>query len=132
MRAKHVANTSRRQGHSTAKRSMGLRKASTYRLDPLLQKELAFLGKITKTSGNRMVNNAVAEYLRVLAADVEADLEETLRRVKEYRKADPNFESAIARFAKAEAGLAGEDPVEGKTAPAAGPAQILVRELIRG
>lgn len=63
---------------------------------------------------------------------MEADLEETLRRVKAYRKADPDFESAIARFVEAEASLSGEDPVEGKTAPAAGPAQRLVRDLIRG
>ena len=32
----------------------------------------------------------------------------------------------------AEAAGAGKDPVEGKSAPSAGPAQRLVRELIRG
>jgi hypothetical protein len=64
---------------------------------------------------------------------VEADLEETLRRVRAYREADPNFESAISGFVNAEAAVAGEDPVEGKTgSAAAGPAQRLVRKLIRG
>ena len=62
-------------------------------------------------------------YLESRTAEVEADLEATLRSVKTYRSADPNHESAIARFVEAEADLAGEDPVEGETAPAVGPAQ---------
>jgi anti-sigma factor RsiW len=81
---------------------------------------------------NRMVNEAVGEYLASRAAAVEADLEETLRRVRAYREGDPHFESAIAKFADEEAALANEDPVEGKTTSAAGPAQRLVRQLIRG
>ena len=115
-----------------AKRAKSPGKATTYRLDPLFQKGLALLGTITKTPANRMVNEAVGEYLESRAAEVEADLEETLRRVKAYRNADPDHESAIARFVEAEASLAGEDPVEGETAPATGPAQRLVRNLIRG
>jgi hypothetical protein len=64
---------------------------------------------------------------------LEVDLEETLRRIKQYRKSDPNFEAAISKFAEAEASLARQDPVEGKVAAAPpGPAQTLVRELIRG
>ncbi len=132
MKAKHLPVTGRRQGRSAAKRAKGLRKATTYRLDPHFQKGLALLGQVRKVPLNRMVNEAVGEYLASRAAAVEADLEETLRRVRAYRKADPNFESAIARFAEAEAALAAEDPVEGKAAPMAGPAQRLVRELIRG
>lgn len=113
------------------KRVKALRNATTYRLDPHFQKGLALLGKVRKLSLNRMVNEAVGEYLESRAAAVEADLEETLRRVRAYREADPNFESAISRFADAEATLSGDDPVEGKTV-SAGPAQRLVRQLIRG
>lgn len=47
--------------------------------------------------------------------------EETLRRVRTYRKVDPDFESAIADFAEAEAELAVGDPVEGQTTRAEGP-----------
>ncbi|HUE89354.1 MAG TPA: hypothetical protein VMO26_25015 [Vicinamibacterales bacterium] len=81
---------------------------------------------------NRLVNEAVGEYLDAHAATVEAELEETLRRVKAYRQANPDFESAISKFAEAEAELAADDPAEGQTTRAKGPAQRLVRELIRG
>ena len=132
MKARHASLTARRQVRALPKRAKGLRNATTYRLDPHFQKGLALLGKVRKLPLNRMVNEAVGEYLESRAAAVEADLEETLRRVRAYREADPNFESAISRFADAEAALAGEDPVEGRTASAAGPAQRLVRQLIRG
>ena len=65
-------------------------------------------------------------------ASLEADLEATLRRVKAYRSSDPDFEGAIAKFAEAETDRGTEDPVEGTTTRAQGPAQRLVRELIRG
>lgn len=48
------------------------------------------------------------------AAAIETELEETLRRVKAYRQADPDFESAISKFTEAEAELAAKDPVEGQ------------------
>jgi hypothetical protein len=123
MKAKDSPVTSRRQ-----------RKATTYRLDPHIQKGLALIGQIQNKSLNRMVNEAVGEYLESRAASVEAGLEETLHRIRLYRKADPNFEAAISKFAEAEAALAGEDPVEGKTASAPSPrsAQMLVRDLISG
>src|ERR1700737_4002839 len=132
MKSGCVSLTPRRRRRTLPKRAKSLRKATTYRLDPHFQKGLALLGKVRKLPLNRMVNEAGGEYLESRTAAVEADLEETLRRVRAYREADPNFESAISRFADAEAALAREDPVEGKTAPAAGPAQRLVRKLIRG
>jgi hypothetical protein len=131
MKARH-APVSARQARPVPKPAKRLRTATTYRLDPHYQKGLALLGKLRRVPLNRMVNEAVGEYLQSRAAAVEADLEETLRRVREYREADPNFESAISRFADAEAALADEDPVEGKTALPAGPTQRLVRQLIRG
>lgn len=80
---------------------------------------------------NRLVNEAVGDYLETRAASVEAELEETLRRVRAYREADPDFESAISTFADAEAKSATDDPVEGRTTCAKGPSQRLVRELMR-
>jgi len=96
------------------KRAKGQRNATTFRLDPRLQQGLSLLGQIRRLPLNRMVNEAVGEYLESRSAAVEADLEETLHRVRAYRKADPN-EDAISRFAEAEAALAREDPAKGKT-----------------
>ncbi len=64
------------------------------------------LGQLRHVPANRMVNEAVGQYLRSQTAAVEAELKETLRRVSAYRDTDPNFESAIAKFAEAEATLA--------------------------
>jgi hypothetical protein len=93
---------------------------------------LELLSDVRKAPLNRLVNEAVNEYLDEQAASLEANLEETLRRVKAYRSADADFEGAIAKFAESEAGQAAEDPAEGKTTRAQGPAQRQVRELIRG
>ena len=131
MKSKAVARSSRRSASTRAKRGGG-RKATTFRLDPRLEKGLALLGEVRRVPLNRLVNEAVGEYLDTRSATVEAELEETLRRVKAYRQADADFESAISKFADAEAESAAQDPVEGQTARAKGPAQRLVRELIRG
>src|SRR5260370_2728998 len=117
MKVRHT--TSRRHVRALPKRAKGLRKATTYRLDPHFQKGLALLGKGRKMPLNRMVNEAESEYLESRAAAVEADLEETLRRVRAYREADPDFESAISALANAEAAFAGEDPLlRQKSSPA--------------
>ena len=90
------------------------------------------MSDVRKAPLNRLVNEAVNEYLDVQAASVEANLEDTLRRIKAYRNSDADFEDAIARFAEAEADRAADDSVEGRTTRAQGPAQRQVRELIRG
>jgi hypothetical protein len=90
------------------------------------------LSDVRKAPLNRLVNLAVDEYLRVQAASLESDLEATLLRVRAYRNSDPEFDAAIGRVAEGEANRAAEDPVEGRTTRAQGPAQRLVRELIRG
>jgi hypothetical protein len=46
-----------------------------------------------------------------------------LRRVKAYRETDPNFESAIPKFAESEARHGARDPVEGTEDPEAVPAK---------
>lgn len=131
MKRKSAARSRRGSAQTAAKRT-AVRRATTFRLDPRLQKGLALLGEVRRVPVNRLVNEAVGEYLETRAASVEAELQETLRRVKAYRDADPNFESAISKFADAESELATEDPVEGRTTRAKGPTQRLVRELIRG
>ena len=129
MRVKQT-ETPNRRGRRTAARP--LRRATTYRLNPHLQQGLALLGKVRQVSANQMVNEAVGEYLDARTAAVTADLEETLRRVRAYRETDPNFESAIAKFAELEARHGARDPVEGTEDREARPAQRMVRQLIRG
>lgn len=129
MRAKQT-ETPNRRGRRKAARPQ--RRATTYRLNPHLQQGLALLGKVRQVSANQMVNEAVGEYLDARTAAVTADLEETLRRVKAYRETDPNFESAIAKFAESEARHGAKDPVEGTEDREARPAQRMVRQLIRG
>src|SRR3989304_5453949 len=106
-------------------------KATTFRLDPSLQAGLVLLGRVFKKPLNRLVNEAVRGFIEKRSAEVEADLQKTLRRLKVYRKMDPNFESAIAKFVDAEATLAGEDPVEGRQQSTTGPSQTMVHELLR-
>ena len=110
---------------------VNLPKATTFRLNPKLQKGLTLLSQILKKPQNRLVNEAVEAFLKTRSAEVEFDLEQILKRVKDYRDKDPNFEAAIAAFVDAEASLGAEDPAEGHTQPNAGPAQTLVHKLLR-
>ena len=124
-------NTQKRTDPARAKKR-STRRATTFRLEPRLQRGLELLSDLRKAPLNRLVNEAVDTYLDEQAASVEADLEDTLQRVKAYRNSDPDFERAIAAFAETEANHASEDPVEGRTTRAQRPARRLVRELIRG
>ena len=77
---------------------------------------------------NSLVNEAVKVYVHKCSLEVERELEADLARLRAYRERDPNFEGAIAQFVEAE--VAGTDPVEGKPAPASGPVQAEVDQLL--
>jgi hypothetical protein len=118
-------------------------KTKTLRLAPEYEAGLALLKGVLGTPVNKMVNEAVGEYIRRRSAEVEADLTGVLERVKAYRRADPQFKQARARFVDAEARLGSDDAVEGvvvdmappvvrrRTANKAGPAQSMIRELLK-
>jgi hypothetical protein len=117
-------------------------KTKTLRLAPEYEAGLALLKGVLGTPVNKMVNEAVGEYIRKRSAEVEADLKGVLEQVKAYRRADPQFKQARARFADAEARLGGDDPLEGvvvdvkpptvkRRAAKAGPAQTMIRELLK-
>lgn len=109
------------------------RKATTLRLEPRVQERLSVLAKHLRQPLNKLINEAVRGFVEKRSIEVEADLQESLRRLQAYRTADPDFESAIAKFAEAEARLASDDPAEGHAKPSvAGPAQLMVRELLGG
>jgi predicted DNA-binding protein len=106
-------------------------KATTFRLDPQLQEGLALLSQVLKKPMNRLVNEAVEDFLQKRSAEIESDLEQILKRIRAYREKDPNFDAAIAAFVDAEASSGAKDPAEGHTQRNAGPAQTLVHELLR-
>jgi len=109
------------------------RKATTLRLEPRVQEQLTVLAKHLQQPLNKLINDAVRGFIEKRSTEVEADLQESLRRLQAYRTMDPDFESAIAKFVEAEATLVSEDPAEGQAKPApAGPAQTMVRELLGG
>ena len=54
---------------------------------------------------------------------VEQELESTLARLRDYRERDPDFEKAIAAFARAEGRYGKEDPAEG---------EVVVGKLVNG
>jgi len=118
-------------------------KTKTLRLAPEYEAGLALLKGVLGTPVNKMVNEAVGEYIRRRSAEVEADLTGVLAQVKAYRRADPRFKQARARFVDAEARRGRDDPVEGvvvdvappaakrRTTAKAGPAQTLIRGLLK-
>jgi len=106
--------------------------ATTFRLDAYCREGLARLSKLWHQPANKIVNEAVREYLARQTAKVENELTETLKDLRAYRKRDPDFKNAIAAFADAEVSASG-DPAEGRVVKkSAGPAQAAVRGLLDG
>ena len=88
---------------------------------------------VLKKPINKMVNEAVEGFIAKRSVEVEADLKATLAQIKAHRRADPNFEAAIAAFVHVEATLGKTDPAEGVALAAqrvVGPTQTKVRELL--
>jgi|SRR5580765_700093 len=88
-------------------------RAKTLRLEPEFEDGLDLLKSVLGLPVNRMVNEAVGEYIEKRTSQVEADLGGLLAQVKAYRKADPDFKFARERFVKAEMKMAGQDPTDG-------------------
>ena len=108
-------------------------KATTIRLDPFIEIGLQLLQSKIKRPINKIVHDALADYIEKGAMDMEADIEDTLRRLRQYRRSDPGFKRAIAAFVDAEATYGSRDPVEGRTiSEQPGPAVSMVRERLRG
>ena len=100
-----------------------MRKASTFRIDPPVQAALENLSRILKRPMNRLVNEAVKDYVDQRGREVERDLEATLASLRAYRKRDPHFRTAVAEFVDAEARFGKEDPAEGK---------VVIGKLVNG
>ena len=102
-------------------------KPKTLRLAPEYEAGLAMLKRVLGTPVNKMVNEAVGEYIRKRTAEVEADLTTVLAQVKAYRRADPHFKKALASFVDAEVRYGAADPAEGVVVAA--PSRAALRKV---
>jgi hypothetical protein len=151
--SKSIVATDRRpaakrvRGRSSAASAKGAQavavKTKTLRLAPEFEAGLALLKGVLGVPVNKMVNEAVGEYIRRRSAQVEADLTDVLDQVKAYRRADPHFKLARSRLVEAEASGGRHDAVEGvvvdveppaakrRTSKAARPSQTMIRSLLK-
>lgn len=108
-----------------------MKKASTFRLHEDLQAGLDLISQLQHRPKNKLVNEAVAEYVARHALQTGDELQSVLTRIKAYQQTDPGFDSAIAAFADAEATHGKDaDPAEGVAAASAGPVTQKLRQLI--
>lgn len=115
-------------------------RAKTLRLIPEFEEGLALLRRTLGKPVNKMVNEAVGEYIEKRTAEIETDLTGVLEQIKAYRRADPHFRRDLDGFVNAEAAHGAADPMEGvvydvEPPPAkakAGPVLSMVREKLRG
>jgi hypothetical protein len=125
------------------------RTVRSLRLEPAHEAGLGLLKVVLRKPLNRMVNEAVGEYIVKRTAEAEARMTGTLERLKAYRRRDPNFEQDLAAFIAAEARHGKNDPMEGVVyavsrpvtlsggtreagSSKTGPALKAVRNLLRG
>lgn len=108
----------------------------TLRINAEERTSLEILSKVEGRPINQILNEAIKIYLRRRGRK-ERSLEARLAALRAYRKQDPEFKRAVAKFVEAEATI--EDPlggepiegefVEGQFKPA-GPVQSKIRELL--
>ena len=110
------------------------RTAFTLRIDAEERAALKILSKIERRPINQLLNEAIKTYLSRKSRK-ERSLESDLQRLEAYRKKDPKFRRAIAKFVEAEVTVT--DPLEGEpfeepdNAPQlTGPIQSKVREVL--
>lgn len=87
--------------------------ATTYRLEPPLREGLGLLQARLGHPMNRMVNEAVADYIDKQTQALEAELHHALAELKAYRKSDYGFAKARKAFVEAEVAHRADDPLEG-------------------
>ena len=88
-------------------------KPRTLRLEPIYEVGLGILKGVLHKPVNKMVNEAVAAYIKKSTAQVEAEMGSVLTQLKAYRRADPTFQQDKDAFNSAEAEFGASDPMEG-------------------
>jgi hypothetical protein len=102
----------------------------TLRLDPQVQTALSELSKLMRRPVNKLVNEAIRDYLDRRGREAEGELEGTLERLRAYRKTDPQLRRSLDEFAEAEAAVV-EDPAEGTVARSE-PIRSEIQDLLNG
>ncbi|MGI3212846.1 hypothetical protein ACROSR_17240 [Roseovarius tibetensis] len=87
--------------------------AMTLRVDQSLKDQLAKLGELRHTTMNKLINQALLQYVAKETLVVQEELEASLNSLKQYREDDPNFERAIEEVVSAELS-ADNDPAQGE------------------
>jgi len=106
-----------------------MKRATTIRLHQNVQAGLDLISQLQHRPKNKLVNEAVAEYVTRHALQTDEALHDVLKHLKSYQKADPDFAQAIDSFVDAEAKLGKhEDPMEGQPTPS--PVTERLRQLI--
>jgi hypothetical protein len=123
--------------HSIGKVAKAGIKVTPVRLEPTLRLGLAMLQSVLKTPVNKLINQAVGDFINRRTTEVETDMKAVLKEVRGYRKRDPKFKEAIRRTAEDEAQAFKErlgDPAQGTTyvirKKDVGPAQSMLQELL--
>jgi len=108
-----------------------MKRASTFRLHQNVQAGLDLISQLQHRPKNKLVNEAVAEYVARHALQTDEALHDVLQRLKSYQKADPDFEQAIDSFVDTEASCGKhQDPAEGQSAPSSSPVTQRLRQLL--
>ncbi len=108
-----------------------MNKASTFRLHEDVQAGLELISQLQHRPKNKLVNEAVAEYVTRHAIQTDEVLHDILKRINVYQESDPGFDRAIDSFVEAEASYGKrEDPMEGEPAISNGPVTKGLRQLI--
>lgn len=87
--------------------------AMTLRVDQSLKDQLAKLSELRHTTMNKLINQALRQYVAKETLVVQEELEASLNSLKQYRGDDPNFERAIEKVISAELST-DNDPAQGK------------------
>jgi predicted transcriptional regulator len=106
------------------------RKSFTLRIEPLLRQQLDELAEASETPLNRLINDALRDFVGKRSLELEGELQSRLDRLRSYRRQDPKHEKAIEAFAKAEGAV--PDPVEGRAHAKRGPIRKSIVRLLNG
>ena len=87
--------------------------AMTLRVDQSLKDHLAKLGELRHTTMNKLINQALLQFVAKETLVVQEELEASLHSLRQYREADPNFEQAIEAVVAAELST-DNDPAQGE------------------
>jgi hypothetical protein len=90
-------------------------------VEPAFEQGLVILKGVLRKPINKMVNEAVGEYIERRTAEVETELTSTLAQLRAYRRADPGFKGARQAFIEGEARHGKGDPMEGRIVDATPP-----------